>query len=68
MDVACSAFERVSGRPIPYDIVARRPGDVACRYADPTRARDELGWHAEYDLERMVADAWRWQSLNPDGY
>lgn len=63
-----AAFERLSGRPIPYDIVERRPGDIACCYADPARARDELGWSAEYDLERMVADAWRWQSQNPDGY
>ena len=63
-----AAFERASGRSIPYDIVERRPGDIACCYADPSLARDELGWSAEYDLERMVADAWRWQSQNPDGY
>jgi UDP-glucose 4-epimerase len=63
-----AAFEQASGRSIPYDIVERRPGDIACCYADPSRARDELGWSAEYDLERMVADAWRWQSQNPDGY
>ncbi|NVZ08562.1 UDP-glucose 4-epimerase GalE [Allochromatium humboldtianum] len=63
-----AAFERASGRPVPYDIVERRPGDIPCCYADPSLARDELGWSAEYDLERMVADAWRWQSQNPDGY
>jgi UDP-glucose 4-epimerase len=63
-----AAFERASGRPIPYDIVERRPGDIACCYADPSLARKELGWSAEYDLERMVVDAWRWQSQNPDGY
>lgn len=63
-----AAFERASGRPVPYDIVERRPGDIACCYADPSLARDELGWRAEYDLERMVVDAWRWQSQNPDGY
>jgi UDP-glucose 4-epimerase len=63
-----AAFERASGRPIPYDIVERRPGDIACCYADPSLAREELGWSAEYDLERMVVDAWRWQSQNPDGY
>ena len=63
-----AAFERASGRPVPYDIVERRPGDIACCYADPSLARDELGWSAEYDLERMVVDAWRWQSQNPDGY
>ncbi|MCK7583086.1 MAG: UDP-glucose 4-epimerase GalE [Chromatiales bacterium] len=63
-----AAFEQASGRPIPYDIVERRPGDIACCYADPSLARDELGWSAEYDLERMVVDAWRWQLQNPDGY
>jgi UDP-galactose 4-epimerase (EC 5.1.3.2) len=63
-----AAFERAIGRPIPYDIVERRPGDIACCYVDPSLARDELGWSAAYDLERMVADTWRWQSQNPDGY
>ncbi|MBK1653411.1 UDP-glucose 4-epimerase GalE [Allochromatium vinosum] len=63
-----AAFERASGRAVPYDIVERRSGDIACCYADPSLARDELGWSAEYDLERMVVDAWRWQSQNPDGY
>lgn len=63
-----AAFERASGRPVPYDIVERRPGDIACCYADPSLALEELGWSAEYDLERMVVDAWRWQSQNPDGY
>ena len=62
------AFERVSGRPIPYRIVARRPGDVAECYADPSRANCTLNWKAEYDIDRMCADAWRWQSMNPDGY
>ena len=62
------AFERVSGRPIPYRIVARRPGDVAECYADPSRANCALNWKAEYDIDRMCADAWRWQSMNPDGY
>ncbi|SDX31025.1 UDP-glucose 4-epimerase [Allochromatium warmingii] len=63
-----AAFEQASGRTIPYEIVERRAGDIACCYADPTRAHDELGWRAEYDLARMVTDAWRWQSQNPDGY
>ena len=62
------AFEQASGRPIPYDIVARRPGDVAACYADPARARDLLAWQAERDLGAMCADSWRWQNLNPNGY
>ena len=63
-----AAFERVVGRPIPHEIVARRPGDVAECYADPGRARMLLGWEARHDLDRMCADAWRWQSANPTGY
>jgi UDP-glucose 4-epimerase len=62
------AFEQASGRAVPYRIVARRPGDIAACYADPTRAREVLGWQAEHGLEAMVADAWRWQRENPDGY
>jgi UDP-glucose 4-epimerase len=62
------AFEAASGKPVPYRIVARRAGDVAQCWADPTRAEQELGWRAEYDLARMCADAWRWQSGNPEGY
>ena len=61
-------FERASGRPIPYDIVARRPGDVAEVYADPALAQRLLGWQAEFDVDAMCRDAWRWQSMNPDGY
>ena len=63
-----AAFERASGRPIPYEIVARRPGDIATCYADPAKARDELGWQAEFDIDAMVSDAWRWQSENPNGF
>jgi UDP-glucose 4-epimerase len=63
-----AAFERASGRKIPYQIVPRRPGDVAVSYADPGRARGELGWQAERDLDAMCVDTWRWQSLNPNGY
>ncbi len=59
---------RVSGRPIPYEVVARRPGDVAASYADVSKAAAELGWRAERDLEAMVRDQWRWQSGNPSGY
>lgn len=62
------AFERASGRPVPYRIAARRPGDVAVCYADPALAAAKLGWRAEYDIDRMCADTWRWQSLNPQGY
>jgi UDP-glucose 4-epimerase len=62
------AFEAASGKPVPYQIVARRAGDVAQCWADPARAAKELGWRAEYDLQRMCADAWRWQSGNPEGY
>ena len=62
------AFERASGRPIPYEIVARRSGDIACCYADPSLARVELGWAAELGIDDMVGDSWRWQSQNPNGY
>lgn len=62
------AFVAASGRPVPYQIVERRAGDVAQCWADPARAAAELGWRAEYDLARMCADAWRWQSGNPEGY
>lgn len=62
------AFEAASGRPVPYDIVARRPGDIAECWADPALARSRLGWRASRDLAEMCADAWRWQHLNPQGY
>lgn len=62
------AYERASGRAVPYDIVARRPGDVAACYADPALARAKLGWQARFDLDRMCADSWRWQSGNPNGF
>ncbi|MBI3147577.1 MAG: UDP-glucose 4-epimerase GalE [Betaproteobacteria bacterium] len=61
------AFERACGRVIPYEIVARRPGDIASCFADATLARDTLRWEAKRTLEDMCADAWRWQSLNPHG-
>ncbi len=63
-----AAFERASGRKIPYRIVERRPGDIAECWADPSRAKEELGWTATRGIDRMCADAWRWQSANPDGY
>ena len=62
------AFEAASGRPIPFDIVDRRVGDVAEVYADPRLAERLLGWRAELDVDAMCRDAWRWQSMNPNGY
>jgi UDP-glucose 4-epimerase len=61
------AFERASGRGIPLEIVGRRPGDIDACYADPTLARELLGWRAQRGLDQMCADAWRWQSMNPQG-
>lgn len=62
------AFEKAAGKPIPYRVVARRPGDLPSYYADATQARDLLGWQARRGLDQMCADAWRWQSGNPRGY
>lgn len=62
------AYETASGRAVPYEIVARRPGDVAACWADPALARDMLGWQARLDLGRMCEDSWRWQQLNPQGF
>jgi UDP-glucose 4-epimerase len=62
------AFEQASGRPIPYDIVARRPGDVDASYADPGLAQRLLSWRATRDLRAMCEDTWRWQSKNPNGF
>lgn len=63
-----AAFEKASGRAVPYKIVARRPGDIATCYADPAYAQQSLGWHAERGLDEMMEDTWRWQSQNPNGY
>ncbi len=63
-----AAFERASGRPVPYRVVGRRSGDVAACYADPRRARELFDWHAERDLAAMCVDTWRWQSMNPLGF
>ena len=65
---AVKAFEKASGRKVPYKIVGRRPGDIAECYANPALARQELGWVATHGLDAMCADSWRWQSQNPDGY
>ena len=62
------AFEAASGRPVPYRVVPRRPGDIATCYADPTKAEKELGWKAKLGLTQMMQDVWRWQMQNPDGY
>ena len=62
------AFEKACGKALAYEIVARRPGDVAACYADPEKAARELGWHAEFGIERMCEDSWRWQSRNPNGF
>ncbi len=62
------AFAAASGREVPYQIVDRRPGDIASCYADPTLALQELGWSAEKGLDEMCCDGWRWQSCNPKGY
>jgi UDP-glucose 4-epimerase len=63
-----AAFEKACGRPIPYQVTARRPGDVALTYADPSKAKRELGWKAQRSLDEMCADTWRWQAANPQGY
>ncbi len=62
------AFEKGSGKPVPYQIVARRPGDIAECWADPARAKQVLGWQANKGLEEMITDTWRWQSKNPNGF
>lgn len=62
------AFEKACGHPINYAIKPRRPGDIAMCYCDPKKAKDELGWVAEYGIEDMCADSWRWQTKNPNGY
>ena len=62
------AFERAVGRELPYEVVARRPGDVAVSYADPAKANTELGWRTKKSVDEMAADTWRWQSQNPQGF
>ncbi len=62
------AFEAAADKTIPYEIQSRRPGDLAQYYAEPSLAREMLGWEAKLDLERMCADTWRWQSMNPIGF
>jgi UDP-glucose 4-epimerase len=62
------AVEKAVGRPIPYRLVERRPGDVATSYADPALAGQLFGWRAEKSVDQMCTDSWRWQSGNPEGY
>ena len=62
------AYEKACGKTLPYVIDPRRPGDIATVYADPAKAKNELGWVAQYGIEEMCADSWKWQSMNPNGY
>ncbi len=62
------AYERACGKTLPYTVDPRRPGDIAACYADPSKAREELGWEAKYGIEEMCASSWNWQSKNPNGY
>lgn len=62
------AYEKACGKTLPYVVGPRRPGDIAACYADPKKAREELGWEAKYGIEEMCADSWNWQSHNPNGY
>ena len=62
------AFEKASGRPVPYELVARRPGDIAECYANPQAAADLIGWRATLGIEEMCADHWKWQEGNPRGF
>lgn len=63
-----NAFIKTTGQPVPYSIAPRRPGDIASCYASSDKAKHLLGWQAEFDIERMCTDTWRWQSQNPNGY
>lgn len=62
------AFEKASGKKVPYKIVERRPGDIATCYANPSKAKNELGWTAKKGIDEMCIDSWRWQCNNPNGY
>ncbi|MBR5540604.1 MAG: UDP-glucose 4-epimerase GalE [Clostridia bacterium] len=63
-----NTFQKVNNVPVPYAIVERRPGDIGTCYSNPAKAKELLGWEAEFGLEDMCRDAWRWQSQNPKGY
>jgi UDP-glucose 4-epimerase len=62
------AFEAGSGQSVPYEVVARRAGDIAACYADASKAQSLLGWQATRDLDNICETAWKWQSQNPNGY
>jgi len=62
------AFEKAAGKKVPYKVIGRRPGDIACCYADPAKAEKELSWKAVRNIDEMCLDTWRWQSANPKGY
>jgi len=62
------AYEKACGKTLPYVVDPRRPGDLAEFYADPTRAREELGWEARHNIDEMCASSWKWQSMNPNGF
>ena len=62
------AFSKAAGKPIPYEITDRRPGDIAASYADASKAKKELGWQTAYSIEQACADSWKWQSNNPNGF
>ncbi len=63
-----TAFEKAANKPVPYEVKARRPGDIAACYAAPEKALNELGWQADRGIDEMMEDTWRWQSNNPSGY
>ena len=63
-----NAYSKACGKELPYVIDPRRPGDIAECYADPAKAKAELGWEAQYGIEEMCATSWKWQSMNPNGY
>ena len=62
------AYEKACGKTLPYEIKERRPGDIPTCYADSAKAKRELGWEAQYGIEEMCEDSYRWQSMNPNGY
>ncbi|MBT4500458.1 MAG: UDP-glucose 4-epimerase GalE [Gemmatimonadetes bacterium] len=63
-----AAFEKASGRQVPYEVIARRPGDIATCYADSSKAADELDWQATRGIDAMCTDTWNWQAGNPNGF
>ena len=62
------AFERACGKELPYEICLRRDGDIAETYCDASKAKELMGWEAQYDIDDMCAHSWKWQSTNPNGY